>query len=121
MNVCIGFYFLGGEVPIINIVARNSRLPTDEGYVRFYNYNALFLPLEHRQRVESLILSSQISTDQQRVFLGGDTIKLTFNIGMVWPDMNILYACKYRCCSKIPLQEGYRCYYTSPRRSRGRV
>ena len=25
--------FLGNEVPIINIVARNSRLPTTEGYV----------------------------------------------------------------------------------------
>ena len=24
---------LGNEVPIINIVARNSRLPTNEGYV----------------------------------------------------------------------------------------
>ena len=38
----------------------------------------------HRQRVESYILSSQISADpQRRVFLGGDNIKLTFNIGMV--------------------------------------
>ena len=38
----------------------------------------------HRQRVESMILSSQISTDPQaRVFLGGDTIQLTFNIGEV--------------------------------------
>ena len=25
---------LGNEVPIINIVARNSRLPTDEGYLK---------------------------------------------------------------------------------------
>ena len=48
-----------------------------------YNYNALLIPFEHRQRVESLILSSQISTNPQRVFLGGDTIKLTFNIGKV--------------------------------------
>ena len=48
-----------------------------------YNYNALLLPFEHRQRVESLILSSQISTNPRRVFLGGDTIKLTFNIGKV--------------------------------------
>ena len=24
---------LGNEVPIINIIARNSRLPTEEGYV----------------------------------------------------------------------------------------
>ena len=37
-----------------------------------------------RQRIESLILSSQISTDsQRRVFLDDETIQLTFNIGMV--------------------------------------
>ena len=37
-----------------------------------------------RQRVESLILSSQISTDlQRRVFLDGETVQLTFNIGVV--------------------------------------
>ena len=35
MYVCIVFHFIGNEVPIINIVARNSRLPTDEGYVSF--------------------------------------------------------------------------------------
>ena len=54
-------------------------------YVIIYEHNALSIPCAHRQRVESsFILSSQISTDsQRRVFLGGDTIKLTFNIGMV--------------------------------------
>ena len=37
-----------------------------------------------RQRVESLILSTQISTDpQKRMFHDGDTVQLTFNIGMV--------------------------------------
>ena len=40
-----------------------------------------------RQRVESLILSSQISTNLQRVFLDGDTIQLTFNLGMVMPKV----------------------------------
>ena len=52
---------------------------------RFY-YNKYILDILHtvRQRVESLILSSQISTDpQRRVFLGGETVQLTFNIGMV--------------------------------------
>ena len=44
---------------------------------------ALCIVCTHRQRVESLILSSQISTDPQRVFLSGDTVQLTFNIGMV--------------------------------------
>ena len=33
--LCIAFYFLGNEVPIINIIARNSHLPTNEGYVSF--------------------------------------------------------------------------------------
>ena len=50
----------------------------------FYNKHVLGILYTYRQRVESLILSSQISTDsQQRVFLGGETIRLTFNIGMV--------------------------------------
>ena len=49
-----------------------------------YERNALSIPCAHRQRVESsFILSSQISTDSQRVFLGGETIRLSFNIGMV--------------------------------------
>ena len=88
---------LGNEVPIVNIIARNSRLPTEEGYVpmlvgyitiQLYicnivsMYETLIL-CTHRQRVESLILSSQISTNLQRVYLGGDTIQLSFNIGMV--------------------------------------
>ena len=53
--------------------------------VQFY-CNKYVLDILHtvRQRVESLILSSQISTDpQRRIFLGGETIQLTFNIGMV--------------------------------------
>ena len=53
----------------------------------------------YRQRVESLILSSQISTNPQRVFLGGDTVRLSFNIGMV-----CLYICKVQltlCCKDI--------------------
>ena len=50
----------------------------------------------HRQRVESLILSSQISTDpQRREFHGGYTIQLTFNIGMVCADLNTMYMCTY--------------------------
>ena len=88
---------LGNEVPIINIIARNSRLPTEEGYVpMLVGYTAIQLYIckivsmyetlilcTHRQRVESLILSSQISTNLQRVYLGDDTIQLSFNIGMV--------------------------------------
>ena len=52
---------------------------------QFYS-NKYILDILHtvRQRVESLILSSQISTDpQRRVFLDGETVQLTFNIGMV--------------------------------------
>ena len=42
------------------------------------------------ERVESLILSSQISTDpQRRVFLGGETITLTFNLGQVLLNMYV--------------------------------
>ena len=48
------------------------------------NYVCIMNICTHRQRVESFILSSQISADpQRRIFLGGDNIKLTFNIGMV--------------------------------------
>ena len=49
-----------------------------------YIKHVLCIVCTHRQRVESLILSSQISTNPQtRVFLSGDTVQLTFNIGMV--------------------------------------
>ena len=79
---------VGNEVPIINTVSRNSRLPTNEGYVYSSIYCNFLLDtvcmVVIRQKVESLILSSQISTDlQRRVFLGGETIQLTFSIGMV--------------------------------------
>ena len=47
-----------------------------------------------RQKVESLIFSSRISTDpQKRVFHDGDTVQLTFNIGMVWIDLHTMYIC----------------------------
>ena len=50
----------------------------------------------NRQRVKSLILSSQISADpQRREFHGGDTVQLTFNIGMVWADSNMKCMCTY--------------------------
>ena len=83
------FHTLGNEVPIINIIARNSRLPTNEGYISFSNYLNINILVDvlcmHRERVESLILSSQISTDpQRRVFLEGETITLTFNLGQVY-------------------------------------
>ena len=57
-----------------------------KGVLAQFYCNKYVLDILHtvRQRVESLILSSQISTDpQRRVFLGGETIQLTFNIGMV--------------------------------------
>ena len=50
----------------------------------------------NRQRIESLILSSQISTDpQRREFQNGDAVQITFNIAMVWTDSNIKSMCTY--------------------------
>ena len=85
------YYTTGNEVPIINIVARNSRLPTNEGYINLIIIHKCIDDLcMYRERVESLILSSQISTDPQaRVFLDGETIQLTFNIGKVATTMNM--------------------------------
>ena len=38
------FLMLGNEVPVINTVARNSRLPTNEGYVSLmYGKYALYI------------------------------------------------------------------------------
>ena len=69
-------------------------------WYKYINYVDMYYALctyIHRQRVESLILSSQISTDpQRREFRGGDAVQLTFNIGMVWVYLNTMYVCMYK-------------------------
>jgi len=81
----IFFIFPGSSVPVIFIIARNTQLPTDEGYVCSYcchMYTELFLIC--RERIESFILSSQISNQTQtRTDLGNETVLLSFNIGLV--------------------------------------
>ena len=89
--MCVILSSLGNEVPIINIVARNSRLPTIEGYINLIIIDkCVNILCMHRERVESLILSSQISTDpQKRVFLGDETVTLTFNLGKVLLNVHV--------------------------------
>ena len=67
----------------------------------YYNH-VLGILCTYRQRVESLILSSQISTDpQRRVPLNGEDIKLTFNIGMVRPNV-VWVQCMQNLLAFIP-------------------
>ena len=58
-----------------------------------------------RQQIASLILSSQISTDSQdRLFLEGETIQLTFSIGKVGSNTHKrTVKCPYRSNSSLSL------------------
>ena len=65
---------------MVNIVTRNVHLPTDPGYGQLSQNNLIIVIF--RTRIESLILSSQISTE--RVDLGDDSVSLSFNIQLVY-------------------------------------
>ncbi|XP_065917797.1 latrophilin-like protein LAT-2 isoform X3 [Dysidea avara] len=80
----------GRRVPIISIIARNSHLPTNIGV-----------------RVESLILSIQISSDEQpRTSLGNETVSITFYIGNVGNSSRFNTRCAFFELSSTTNQSG---------------
>ena len=75
---------IGRRVPVISTVTRNSHLPTDEGYAVLNTQDMISYTFSCRVRLESLILSIQISSNERpRTSLGNETVSMIFHIGSV--------------------------------------